>query len=112
MGAGGVTTEHKPQQAPVKAGTRIVWKFAVPHPTDTGRAFIDLPQNAEILSAGLQDDAMYVWALVDPLNDNEIRRLIVANTGMEVPGFPVDARFLGTFTSSNDIVWHVWDGDA
>lgn len=99
-----------------KAGTRVAWKFPIPMPTETGRSFIDVSVHSEFLSVGIQNDAMFVWALVDPISADEIppemRRLIVANTGMDVPGFPVDARFLGTLTTSNGIVWHIWDGDA
>lgn len=111
-----MTTEHKAQQAPVKPGTRVAWKFAIPQPTDTGRSFIDIPVHSELLSVGIQNDEMFVWALVDLIAADEVppemRRLIVANTDMDVPGFPVDARFLGTLTTSYGIVWHIWDGDA
>ena len=90
-----------------------VWKFVVPEPTATGRSFIDLPEDAEILSSGIQDDALVVWAAVpNPLATTHCHRLIVANTGAEIPGFPTPARFLGTVTTANGIVWHVWDGDA
>lgn len=113
-----MTSDSKPHsvQEAVTTGTRVVWKFPVPMATKTGRAFIDLPVNAEVLSAGMQLDEMVVWVLVDPITADEVptetRRLIVANTGENVPGFPIDARFLGTLTTSNGIVWHVWDGDA
>ena len=100
---------------PSEPGARIVWKFPVPRPNNTGRAFIDVPSFAEFLSVGIQNDEIVVWALVVPPRPGDaltMRRLIVANTGMDVPGFPEGARFLGTVTSSNGIVWHVWDGDA
>jgi hypothetical protein len=101
----------------VEPGTRVVWKFPIPLPEKTGRAFIDVPVSSEFLSVGLQgEDEPFVWALVDPVAADEIppemRRLVVANTGGNVPEFPVSARFLGTVTTSNGIVWHVWDGDA
>jgi hypothetical protein len=98
---------------------RVVWKFTVQVPTATGRSFVDLPEDAELLSVGGQGDEMVVWALVDPTHTPEQgyqatgpRRLIVANTGMEIPGFPEGARFLGTVKIPNGIIWHVWDGDA
>lgn len=98
---------------------RVVWKFEVPPPGRTGRSFIDLSASAELLSVGLQGEQMVVWALVDPDYEPEPgyaatgpRRLIVANTGADVPGFPEGAKFLGTVTTENGIVWHVWDGDA
>lgn len=91
---------------------RVVWKFTVPAPGPTGRSWIDAPADAKLLSAGMQGDEMVVWALVDP-EDQEpgLFRLIVANTGMTVPGFPEGARFLGSLTH-NEVVWHVWDGDS
>jgi hypothetical protein len=91
---------------------RVVWKFEVPMPNATGRSFVDMPALAEVLSVGLQNDVLVVWALVEPQMVVGLRRLIVANTGMTVPGFPIDARFIGTVTTTNGIVWHVWDGDG
>ena len=102
-----------------KSVTRRVWKFELPMPNATGRSFVDMPAHVEPLSVGLQDGTMVVWALVDPwagTDEDELptgpRRFIVANTGAGVPGFPDGARFLGTLTTDNGIVWHVWDGDA
>jgi hypothetical protein len=96
----------------------VVWKFAVPRPNANGRAFIDAPAVVEFLCAGIQGDEIVVWALVEP-GEHEPgylpsgpHRLIVLNTGQEVSGFPEGAKFLGTVTTSNGIVWHVWDGDA
>lgn len=89
-----------------------VLKYEVPEPTATGRSFIDLPADTDLLSVGLQSDKLVVWARVDPEAPEGMHRLIVANTGMEIPGFPEGARFLGTVMTSNGVVWHVWDGDA
>lgn len=106
---------HSAKNAEVRADagtTRVVWKFAVPPPSRTGRAFIDVPQGSTLLSVGMQSGDMVVWALCPVAAPREeMRRLIVANTGQDVPGFPTDARFLGT-AASGGIVWHVWDGDA
>lgn len=99
--------------------TDRAWKFTLPEPNDTGRVFVDMPATARPFSVGLQGDEMVVWALCDPEQEVEFdmqptgpRRFIVANTGMEIPGFPDGASFLGTLTTDNGIVWHVWDGDA
>ena len=96
-----------------------VWKFPLPMPDERGRVFIDMPAVVEPLSVGLQDDEMFVWALVcpdavpEPYEENHgPRRFIVANTGSEIADFPEGASFLGTVTTSNRMVWHVWDGDA
>jgi hypothetical protein len=92
----------------------VVFKYGVPAPNATGRSFIDVPPDAVFLSVGMQDDAMFVWALVNPSEPPMLvmRRLIVLNTGQECPGFPDEASFLGTVATSGGIVWHVWDGDA
>lgn len=96
-----------------------VWKFTLPPPNNTFRAWVDLPASARPFSVGLQDGVMVVWALCDPEQEIELdmqvtgpRRFIVANTGQDIPGFPDSAKFLGTVTTSNGIVWHIWDGDA
>lgn len=99
---------------------RVVWKFVIPQPGSTGRAFIDAPADAHLLSVAIQGAEIVVWALVDPNYEppegeqaEGMFRLIVANTGMVVPGFPDGARFLGTVTHpGSGVVWHVWDGDA
>lgn len=96
-----------------------VWKFTLTAPGPTGRVFVDMPPTARSLSVGLQGGEMVVWALCDPDQERELdipasgpRRFIVANTGQVIPGFPTGARFLGTLTTDNGIVWHVWDGDG
>ena len=95
------------------------WKFTLTQPGETGRVFVDMPATARPFSVALQDGAIVVWALCDPDQEAEfdmqpagLRRFIVANTGQEIPGFPKGAAFLGTVTTANGIVWHVWDGDA
>lgn len=96
-----------------------VWKFTLTAPSITGRVFIDMPAVVEPLSVGMQGDEMVVWALVDPdaeydrtVEENHgLRRFVVVNTGDEVK-VPEGARFLGSVTSRNGIVWHVWDGDT
>lgn len=95
-----------------------VWKFALPAPDERGRVFIDMPAVVSPLSVGIQDDAIVVWALVDPDAEPEDhqenhgpRRFLCVNTGPEIDKFPEGANFLGTVTSSTGIVWHIFDGD-
>jgi hypothetical protein len=93
---------------------RVVWKYPVRVPDEHGRAWVDLPDNAVPLSVGLQGDDMVLWALVDPYAKSTagLDRLLAVNTGTEIPEFPNGSRFLGTITTENGIVWHVFDGDA
>jgi hypothetical protein len=96
----------------VEEGTAVVWKFQIPMPDENGRSFVEIPEGSELLSVGIQDDRLVLWALTDSLSAPHIHRILVANTGMSIAEFPSTARFLGTVTTSNGIVWHVWDGDA
>lgn len=94
-----------------------VWKFTLAMPNEDGRSFVTMPAHVTPLSVGVQSDELVVWALVDPLVPPHIqsegpRRFIVVNTGQPVISIPYGAKFLGTVTTSNGIVWHVWDGDA
>jgi len=96
-----------------------VWKFKVYPPEDDGRSFIDLPVRTVLLSVGIQDDdVMVVWGWVPRPDDERIerRRLIVVNTGMDIRDFrgdlPYGGKFLGTVTTSNGIVWHVWENSG
>jgi hypothetical protein len=94
-------------------------KYEVGIPDARCRAFIYAHHTIEPLSVGVQEGVMVVWGLVRPTVEPEQhsdnagpRRLIVANTGAVIPDFPDGARFLGTVTTDNGIVWHIWDGDA
>lgn len=95
-----------------------VWKFDIGVPDTHCRSWVFLPDGAQPISVGLQEDAMVLWALVpDDAWDNDTldehrHRLIVANTGAVIASFPEAAKFLGTLTTDNGIVWHIWDGDA
>lgn len=99
-------------------GADRVWKFPLTEPNEAGRVFVDMPATARPISVGMQGDTMVVWALCDPEQEAELnirspirRRFIVVNTGMVVPGFPDGVCFLGTVTTGNGIVWHVWGGE-
>lgn len=110
--AAGSSSASRSDTTRVLHGTAVVWKFVVGMPDERGRSFVEIPNEAELLSVGLQDDRLVVWTLTDSLNEPHIHRLLVANTGMSIPDFPPGARFLGTVTTSNGIVWHVWDTET
>lgn len=88
---------------------RTIWKYEIPEPDRDGRAWINLPRNSQLLSVALQGDKMVVWALVNPTFHIGLHRLIVCNTGTDVD-IPPEAMFIGTITTPEGIVWHVWDG--
>lgn len=55
-----------------------IWKFPLPI-QDTAR--IMMPEGARILTAMVQDGLPYVWAIVDPHAEPEMRKLYVRGTG-------------------------------
>lgn len=93
-----------------------VLKYEIPEPNGHGFAFVKMPRYARPISVGLQNDHMVVWAQVPldvpdffPAADSvEERTLVVTNTGAEAH-IPPGAEFLGTLSTDNGIVWHVWD---
>src|SRR5712672_2146478 len=81
---------------------RQVRKYLIEKPDKV----LPLADTDEILSAGMQDDQIVVWAVRD--EDKSVkrgRRIVCVNTGAAAP--PVIRRCIGTVTSSADIVWHV-----
>jgi hypothetical protein len=85
---------------------KTIYKYPLPYPT----AALALPLGARILSAGLQDDQIVIWALVDPRPPVRTRDMqcLAVNTGMILPDNIGTLRFLTTLTTSNGIVWHVF----
>ena len=93
-----------------KGTARRVWKYTVAHPDTNGRSWVEIPVGGRVISAGLQGDEMVVWASVPAqLESIDLHRhpLLIVNT--DQPFYmPPNVNFLGTFTTSNGIVWHVW----
>lgn len=62
-----------------------VWSFSLEKPNDSGRCFLWLPEDATILSWGVQDSEIVAWAMVPDLNATFVYRPFLAvNTGMEI----------------------------
>jgi hypothetical protein len=75
---------------------------------DTVQA-IELPTEAEILSAGAQGKDIYIWVLVDPESPKKsLRRIHVYPTGQEMKADMYSIRFLGTVTFDS-LVFHVFE---
>jgi hypothetical protein len=92
----------------VSAFSYRVWKFVVPRvDIETGESLVEMPDSAQILSAGLQVGEVVVWASVTHEVPLRKRRILVINTGTPASAFP--GRFIATVTSSNGIVWHIFD---
>jgi hypothetical protein len=86
-----------------------IYKFLIPKPNIDGYSSVDMPKDAEVVSVGIQDDTMVLWARLQDRASflNKTRVFIVVNTGNDFPF--TTGRFIGTVTSSNGIVWHVME---
>jgi len=89
---------------------RQVWKFNLGL---IGRYVtsvpVAIPSGARLLSVGIQEDQMMLWALVDPPNKPVAREFMIIGTG--VPSEALEARapqFIGT-VQHNGYVWHVFE---
>lgn len=71
--------------------------------------FVTIPKGAQLLSVGAQDDALYVWAIVD-LNVRSVERLISCiPTGTVLSDDHAD-KFIGTvLLRDGRLVFHVFD---
>ena len=72
---------------------------------DPDKEFYILPQRSKILSAGVQGQAIYIWALVNPERPEGVAQIRVVGTGhnVDVGGLTfIDTVFLGW------MVWHIF----
>jgi hypothetical protein len=81
-----------------------VWKFEL-RPYHT---FLSMPVGATVLSAGVQGDGIFVWALCDPLVAKQTRGFVVAGTGEPIPPEYELGRFVGT-VAVGELIFHVWE---
>lgn len=81
---------------------RVIYKY----PLDFDNPFIDMPSDARILRAELQDDVICIWALVTPNLPHGKRKIGIYGTGFTVPD--TTNVYIGTvFTGM--YVWHLFD---
>jgi hypothetical protein len=98
-----------------------IYKYIVPMPNKQYESEIQIPTKATILSAGIQNDQIVVWAnipnsAINPQGcviSTSPRKLYVVNTGENYAKelYLKYIKFIGTVTSSNAIVWHIFDAD-
>ena len=55
-----------------------IWKYALPL---RDLAEVSMPAHARIIHVGTQNEAPFLWAVVDPAAPHKIRHLRVAGTG-------------------------------
>ena len=88
--------------------SQTIWKAVVKREANAfGVYAVELPEGATLLSTGVQNGAIVVWALVDPRYPTTRHLIYVAGTGQE-QRFGGHWRFLGTVFQGL-FVWHVFD---
>jgi hypothetical protein len=82
-------------------GVRTIWKYAL---AITDEQTVTMPQDAEYLHVGMQNNVLYLWARVDPASPVEHVPIRVAGTGHPVEG---EWDHLGT-VHDRQFIWHVF----
>lgn len=67
---------------------------------------IQMPEGAEVLHVGVQDEKAMIWALVDPAKPLEIRNFHIYGTGHQIMEGTVH---LGTAVLPSGLVWHLFE---
>lgn len=86
---------------------RKVWIYPLPI-TDT--VTLQMPTGARLLDVQVQDNALVVWALVDPDAPTEARQFRVAGTGHPIEGDV--AHIASVQLAGGALVFHVFEEEA
>lgn len=82
-----------------------VWKYTLRF---SGHNTVDMPRGAKILRVDVQHNVVTFWALVDPKEPSETRRLRVVATGEEIT--ERNFEYVGTFFGErSSLVFHVFE---
>jgi hypothetical protein len=65
-----------------------------------------MPKGSEILDAQIQGDTLCLWAIVNPIEEEEDRKIHIVGTGNLFP--EIECCYLGTVQDGN-FVWHVFE---
>lgn len=85
----------------------VIYKYEL----GDGLRSYDLPKGARILSVAIQRDVPYMWALVEPQEPMEQRKIMLTGTGVPFDGGPY--KFIGTMlTPDQRFVFHVFEESA
>lgn len=87
------------------APMRVVWKYEL-HP---GVTFLDLPSPSLITHVGVQEERVYLWALVDPDGEKQQHVFRTLATGERVDDEP--GELVGSVqmdTAGGQFVFHVF----
>jgi hypothetical protein len=83
-----------------------IWKYVL---AITDEQQIVMPRGAKLLSVGIQDEILCLWAYVRNENNFVAREIRIVGTGH--PCDAGSANFVGTaIDDRNGLAWHVFDG--
>jgi len=85
-----------------------VWKYNIPIKDHFS---LLLPENAEILSFGVQNEQPNIWVLVRNVKPLIERKFRFCGTGHEISEYHKEKlKFIGTVMMMNDsLVWHLFE---
>lgn len=83
---------------------KTIWKFML---LNVPAQAIQMPENALVLSAQLQNGMINIWAEVDESAPMEERKFAIFGTGWPMPS-DVKLGFIATIQIQN-LVWHVFE---
>lgn len=84
--------------------SKTIWKF--PLKLTDGQVLM-IPEGAEILTVQLQNQQPYLWAVVNPEHETELRKFEIHGTGNPIAAF-AERRYVATFQQP-PFVWHVFE---
>ena len=85
---------------------QLIWKYTFRKPTILES--VSIPEGYKWLSAGVQDNAVVVWALIDPGMPKQTAHLLFAATGATIPEGIKLGELLGR-VEDNGYVFHVFE---
>lgn len=82
---------------------RAIYKYALGFQHNE----IEMPADPKFIHFGVQEGALFVWALVDTSREKKMHRLFIIGTG---DGLEDDWQFVSTTTDDKPYVWHLFYG--
>ncbi len=87
---------------------RKLYKFLLDDGFRTGAIDIPMPENADILSVGIQENKnLVVWAICNPETPKVLKRFHLVATGEEVNMKCFSQNFLGTVTFAPGLIYDI-----
>ncbi len=81
-----------------------IWK----HGLNLGKTTVPMRRGARVLCVQIQNDTPFLWALVDPDADVQMRRFEIVGTGHLLPDDFDPDRYVGT-VQVGPLVWHIFE---